>query len=200
MNARTLGTIGIVGGLVGMAEGLRQVMLGTQLAPGLRDLDTITSAAYVIAAVGGICALMGFLALRGTGTKPIFRLLTYLPAVSYIAAVIMGLATAVGVLTSDAESPIAMLVVFLADLFHPAAWVVVAILTIAAREWHGWRRFVPAAIVAAFPLGIVISTATGLVGMFLLFHYAGTVLLGYAVRSAAPVAQPVETLAQAAYR
>jgi hypothetical protein len=71
----------------------------------------------------------------------------------------------------------------------------VAIVTIAAKSWRGWRRFVPLALFLAFPLGIVVSVSTGLVGTFGIINYAALALLGYAVQSSASVVQLREVAA-----
>ncbi len=195
MNTRLLGTLCVIGSLIGLADSVRSVMNGEPLAQGLRFPDTITSISNVLGAIGALCGLLGFIALRGTGTKPIFRLLTYLPGVSYVASIILGLAVLTGLLPLDANNPVIIILASLGDLLSPAAWLVIAILTIAAKSWHGWRRFVPLAIVLAFPLGIVVSVSMGLVGVFGIINYAAAALLGYAVQTYAPVPQLREAVA-----
>jgi hypothetical protein len=186
MNSRLLGTLCIAGSLIAMADGIRLVMLGRQLPPGLQQLDSATAVATVIGALAGLCGLFGLMALRATGTNPIFRLLGYLPALSYIAAVVAGLGLLTGLLTSDADNPVAIVISVLSDLLGPAAWLVVAILTIAAKQLTGWRRFVPFAPFLAFPLGIAATEITGLAGAFRIVFYAAPVLLGYAVQRTQP--------------
>ena len=194
MNTRLLGTWCIIGSAIGVADGVRLVMLGEQLTPGIRTLDAITATTTVVAAIGGLCGLLGFIALRATGNNPIFRVLTYLPGVSYLATLLAGLGLLTGLLTSDADNPVVVLLALLAEPVGPAAWLVVAILTIAAKSWQGWRRLVPLALFLAFPLGIIASLTTGLVGTFAIINYAATVLLGSAVQSsesAAPLREVV---------
>lgn len=186
MNARLFGALCIVGSVIGMLDSMRLVMLGRPLTEGLQALDTMTLIATVVAALGGLCGLLGFIALRATGDNPIFRILTYLPAVSYLAAIVAGLGLLTGLLTNDSNNPITVLVATLSDIFNPVAWLVVAILTIAAKSWRDWRKFVPFAVVLAFPLGVVVSIGAGLFGTFGVVNYAAVALLGYAVRSSAP--------------
>jgi hypothetical protein len=195
MNTRLLGTLCIAGSLIAMADGVRRVMLGKPLTPGIQVLDNITAAALVVAAVAGLCGLLALIALRATGNNPIFRLLTYLPAVSYLATIAAGLGLLTGVLTSDSENPVVLLIWLLGDIFGPAAWLLVAILTVAAKTWRGWRRFVPFAFVLVFPLGIVLTEITGLHGTFDIVHFAAPVLLGFAVQSREPAPQLREALA-----
>jgi len=100
-----------------------------------------------------------------------------------------------GALTSDANDPVMVLLGLLVEPVGPAAWLVVAILTIAAKTWRGWRRLVPLALVLAFPLGIVASLSTGLVGTFAMINYAATILLGYAVQGSESTALLREAVA-----
>jgi hypothetical protein len=184
-NTRLLGTLCIVGALVGMADGLRKVILGTPLTPGLQTLDTFSMAAIALTAAGGVCGVLGLVALRATGSRPLFRFLTYLPAVSYTAGVVSGLGMLSGVLTNDAQSGATLVLVFAYEILGPAAWLVVGILTIAAKEWSGWRRLVPLAQILAFPLAIAAATLTGFVGTFALVQFTALATLGYVVRSTA---------------
>jgi hypothetical protein len=55
-----------------------------------QPLDSATEVATIVGALAGLCGLLGLLALHATGNNPIFRLLSYLPAISYVAAVIGG--------------------------------------------------------------------------------------------------------------
>ena len=194
-NARSLGTLCIIGSLIGIADGVRLVILGRQLTPGIQTLDTMTAMTTVVAAIGGLCGLLGLIALRATGNHPIYRFLTYLPAISYLAAIIAGLGLLTGLLTSDSNNPVIVLLGLLVEPVGPAAWLVVAILTIAAKTWRGWRRLAPLALVLAFPVGIVASLSTGLVGTFAIINYAAAVLLGYAVQSSESAAQLREVAA-----
>ena len=194
-NPRLLGTLCIVGSVIALADGIRLVMLGRQLGPGLQQLDSATAAATIIGALAGLCGLLGLMALRATGNNPIFRLLGYLPAISYVAAIVGGLGLLTGFLTSDSNNPVAVIVSVLDDLLGPAAWLVVAILTVAARQLPGWRRLVPFALVLAFPLGIAATEMTGLAGTFRIVFYAAPVLLGYALQHSQPAPQLRNALA-----
>ena len=102
-------------------DGIRLVALGRQLSPGLQQLDTATQVATLLAALGGLCGVFGLMALRATGSNPVFRLLGYLPVVSFAATLIAGLAMLSGILTSDAESPVTVVLVVAGDLLGPAA-------------------------------------------------------------------------------
>jgi hypothetical protein len=193
-NARWLGTFCIIGSAIGVADSVRRVVLGQPLTVGIQSLDAATAMVLGIAAIGGLCGLLGLIALRVTGNHSIFRLLTYLPGISYVAALLASLGLLTGALTSDANNPTMVLLGVLVEPVGPAAWLVVAILTIAAKRWRGWRRMVPLMIVLAFPAGIIASLSTGLVGTFGLINYAAALLLGYAVQSseaAAPLREAV---------
>ena len=95
--------------------------MGRQLSPGLQQLDTATQLATLLAALGGLCGVFGFMALGATGSNPVFRLLGYLPAISFAAIVVGGLAMLSGILESDAESPVTVVLVVVGDLLGPAA-------------------------------------------------------------------------------
>jgi hypothetical protein len=185
----------IAGSLVGLADAVRLVLLGRPLTSGLLQLDSATDVATAVGALGGLCGVLGLMALRATGNNPIFRLLGYLPGVAYVAALIGSLGLLVGVLTSSDNDPVSVLIWVVADLLGPAAWLAVAILTVAAKRVQGWRRFVPFAIVLAFALGIAVSSITGLAGTFRIVEYAALMLLGYAVQSAASAPRLREALA-----
>jgi hypothetical protein len=195
MNARLLGTLCIIGSIIGVANSLRLVMLGQPLTDGIQTLDTLTAMTMVVGAIAGLCGLLGFIALRATGNNPIFRLLTYLPGISYLAAIVGGLGLLTGLLTSSSDSPITVVISGLSDILNPVAWLVVAILTFAAKSWQGWRKFVPLALFLTFPLGIAVSISTGLFGTYDVIYYAATALLGYAVQSSAPAMQLREVTA-----
>jgi hypothetical protein len=195
MNTRLLGTLCIAGSVVGLADAVRLVMLGRPLASGLQQLDSATDVATAVGALGGLCGLLGLMALRATGNNPIFRLLGYLPAISYLAAVVGSMGLLFGVLTNDSDNPVTVLIWLVSDLLGPAAWLALAILTVAARRLQGWRRLVPFAIVLAFPVGIVVTEITGLAGTFRIVAYAVLVLLGYAVQRAEPAPRLREALA-----
>jgi hypothetical protein len=195
-NTRLLGTLCIVGSLIALADGVRLVMIGRQMpSAGLQQLDGATDVATIIGALAGLCGLLGLLALHATGNNPIFRLLGYLPAISYSAAVIGSLGQLAGVFTGDADNPVVVVISVLDDLLGPAAWLVVAILTLAAKTWTGWRRFAPFALVLAFPVGIALTEITGLAGMFRIAFYAAPILLGYAVQRSQPAVQLREAIA-----
>ena len=183
MNPRLLGTLCLAGGLIALADGIRLVALGRQMpASGLQQLDSATDIATTIGALAGLCGVLGLLALRATGTNPVFRLLTCLPALSYIAAMIGSIGLLLGVLSSDSDNPGVQVLWITSDVVGPVAWLVVGILAVAAKQLSGWRRFVPFVLVLAFPLGIAATELTGLSGTFRIVFYAAIVVLGYAVQ------------------
>jgi hypothetical protein len=181
MSARTLGLLGLGAAAVGLLNGIRLVVVGQPLTPGILTLDAITEVTTAVGAAGGLSALLGFMALGGTGHKPIFRLLGYLPGISYTAILIAATGMVLNVIDINAESLVTIALLTIGDLMYPVAWLVVGILTIAAKEWRGWRRFVPMWMVAAFLLGAVSAELTKLVGAFHLFEYSAMMLLSLAV-------------------
>ena len=183
MNTRLLGRLCIIGSLIAVADGIRLVLTGHQDVPGFRHLDTIQFLTQIVWSVGGLCAVLGLITLKATGTNPVFRFMSYLPAVGYIAMIVGLLLGLAGLPT--ANNPIGLVGQILAQ----GGMLVLAILVLAAKRWSGWRKFAPLLTILTIPLGAVLVAITGLDGWFIIINAAATALLGYAVLSSSPVAQ-----------
>ncbi len=178
-----LGRLCIIGSLIAVADGIRLVLTGHQDVPGFRHLDTIQFLTQLAWAVGALCAVLGLIALKATGTNPIFRFLSYVPVVGYIASIIGLLLGLTGVPT--ANNPIGIV----GQILAMGGMLVLAILVLAAKRWHGWRKFTPLLTILTIPLGAMLVGITGLDGWFIIINAAATALLGYAILSSIPVAQ-----------
>lgn len=184
MNTRLLGALCIVGSLVGVADGIRQVAIGTTHEGTFRNVDTLNYLQMVFWLGGTTCAFLGLIALRATGTNPIFRLLAWLPVAAgmlQVVGAVLGLAG----LSAQQNWPL-----LVGQLLAMAGTLVVAILVLAARVWRGWRAFTPLLTIITIPLGAAASAvAGGLDGWWIIINAAASVVLGYAVMSSVPVAE-----------
>ena len=183
MNTRLLGRLSIIASTVMLANGVRLVVTGHQDIPGFLDLDTISIVVQLVSAIGGLCSMIALIALKATGKNPIFRLLSYLPAVGYAALIVGFLIGLAGVPIT--ENPIGIF----GQLLTQSGRLVLAILVIAAKSWTGWRRFAPLVTVLTIPLGAALTGLTGLDGMFIIINAMAMILLGYVVQSSEPVTQ-----------
>jgi hypothetical protein len=193
MNARLLGMLCIIGSLVGIAEGVRMVLIGTTHEGTFRDPDTLNYLAQMIWLSGSLCAMLGLIALRATGANPIFRLLSYLPVAGYAVGVIGAALGLAGVPVRENPS------LTVGQFLSMAGLLVVAILVLAARVWRGWRAFTPLLNIITIPLGAVAYSLTGnLDGAWWIVNAAASALLGYAVMSYAMAPQVRNDFALAA--
>ena len=184
MNTRLLGALCIVGSLVGVADGVRQVLIGATHEGAFRDPDALNYLLSMVIWLGGtLCGMLGLIALRATGANPIFRVLSWLPVVGLAAEVVGGLLGLAG-LPVPRNWPL-----LVGQLTAMAGMLVVAILVLAARVWRGWRAFTPLLTVLAIPLGAVLAGISGgLDGWWIIVNAAASALLGYAVMSGVPAA------------
>ena len=67
-----------------------------------------------------------------------------------------------------------------------AGMLLVGILTIAARRWRGWRRFVPLLTIVLVPISFALGQAIDDLSWAAAIIYLAWILLGYAVATAAP--------------
>jgi len=189
MDTRLLGRLCIIASLIAAIDGVRLVLTGHRDIPGFRDLDTIQFLTQIIWAAGVLCALIALIRLRVTGGNPIFRFLSYLPVVGYV-ALIIGLILGLAGLPM-ANNPIGIV----RQLLAMGGMLVVAILILAVRTWKGWRKFTPLLTILTIPLGAMIVGVTGLDGWFIVINAVATALLGYAVASTEPVATLRQSMA-----
>ena len=179
MNTRWLGIIFIVGTVAVILDGMRTWAAGLEPQTG-----SISELAYLIWGISGIGAIMGLNRLNAFGSGSVARALGFLPLFGFVAmALLSGLALVGFINEADSLYGVLAAIAWLALL---AGFVLVGILTIAARTWTGWRRFAPL-LTVIIPLVVIgIGEAPGIPDLFLGLSYAGFLLLGYAIATAEP--------------
>lgn len=187
MNTRFLGTICSIGALAVLIDGFRPTTIGSSAAP---FGDTFTALAYALYGIGGICGIAGLIKLNALGTTATARAMGFLPMIGFAAFVLGDGLRAAGLLTPDA--PLYGTVAGIAWLTMLAGMLVVGILTVAAKAWYGWRRFVPLVTVVMLPIGFGIGALTSMSALGGALFFAGWVLLGVVVATA----EPASTLRQ----
>jgi hypothetical protein len=176
MNTRLLGALCIIGSLVGVADGVRRVLIGATHEGYYLTLDRLMYLGETIWLAGILCGLLGLIALKVTGTNPIFRLLSWLPVVGIAFEIAGGLLGLTGVPVPE-NYPL-----IFGQFLYMAGILVVAILVYAAKVWRGWRAFVVLLNVLSIALGAgVAALLGGLDGGWIITNAAASALLGYAV-------------------
>ena len=178
MNTRFLGIVCILGSIIWVVDNIRWVVLG------LTEFDMVSTSVNMIWAIGAICAIVAMIRLNVVGENPIARALACVPIIGFVALILGDLMLLSGFVTADANPLIGI-----GWLFQPAGMVIVGILTIAAKTWQGWRRFVPLFCTISIPVGFALSAMAGGNAALAVPLVAVTwVLLGCAVVTAEPVA------------
>ncbi len=128
--------------------------------------------------LGAMAGLIGLIQSNGVGSNPVVRAVAFLPVIGIGLGLVAVLTEAAGV------SPTDNILLHISRLIMIFGMVLVGILTIAAKAWPGWRRFVPLVII----LVMVLPFATGIVDVD---HVLGQaiasgvwVLLGFVVATA----------------
>ncbi|MDQ4078354.1 MAG: hypothetical protein M3220_19170 [Chloroflexota bacterium] len=183
MNTRLLGTVFIIATLVVIADGLRSG----------GELDRLSALAYSIWGIGGVCAIVGLIKLNALGSNTVARALGLLPLIGFAAFTVGDGLRLAGFIT--AEDSLFFVLAGLAWISMLAGMLLVGILTIAAKTWRGWRRFVPLlTIVLAFAgmgLGSFVGEDIGAA-----IGYSAFLLLGYVIATAEqPAALPQSAVA-----
>ncbi|MDP9314896.1 MAG: hypothetical protein M3R24_29170 [Chloroflexota bacterium] len=186
MNTRLLGTICILGSFAVLAEGFRPSGMGAAEA---QFGDRFTALSYAIFGIGGICGIAGLIQLNALGPKTTARAMGFLPMIGFAAFILGDGLRAAGLLTADTPIIIFAAIGWIAML---AGMLVVGILTIAAKAWRGWRRFVPLLTIVMLPVGFGIGALSGNQTIGGVLFFASWVLLGVVVATA----EPTSTLRQ----
>jgi len=183
MNTRLLGVLCIVGSAVGALDGVRTIVLGGSVSD---PFDTISLVAGIVWAIGTIAGLLGLIRLNVIGSNALVRALGFIPIIGFGLQILANILQIVGVLTT-ANNPLAGI----ASILQIIGMLIVGILTIAARTWRDWRRFLPLLTVVIIPIYYGVTGAIGnpiLTGLLGLNTYVIIGLLGYAIATAEPVA------------
>lgn len=175
MSTRLLGTLCIIGSIIVLLDALRQS------ASGADPLDTIGLIASILWAVGGIAALVGMIQLNAVGPNMVVRALAFVPIIGFVLLILANIMQLAGMVTTDNNTLAG--IVWLAQM---GGMVLVGILTIAAKTWPGWRRFVPLLTVVLAPIGFGLGSATGNLALGTTIIYPVWMLLGYVVATAEP--------------
>jgi hypothetical protein len=175
MKTRWLGIALLVGSLVVMLNQFRE----TAASGGNPASDILGSAAYVVWGIGGVCGILGLMQLSALGSNAVARALGFLPLLGFAGFVVADGLKALGLL--DSSNALYMTVISVAWLAVLAGMLIVGILTIAAKTWKGWRRFLPLLTVVMLPISFAISAAMDSPYLGAILGYLPWILLGYVI-------------------
>jgi len=177
MKTRWLGTILAISSLIVMLNNFRTAAIGTEPYS-----DTLGNVVYLLWGIGGVCGVIGLIRQNALGTNAIARAVGLLPLLGFVAFILSSGLEVSGFLRLD--DPLIMTLSGVAWAVMLAGMLVVGILTIAARTWNGWRRFIPLVAVVMFPVALGIAQTVGSLYVGAFFGYAPWVLLGYVIATA----------------
>jgi hypothetical protein len=173
MSNRILGIIVVLGAL---AAGLNGFLPDN---PGER-----ASVPLMLWAIGGVFGLVGMQRLNTFGYSPVARALGLVPLMGFVTLVTGdGLALAGVGGFGDAWFNVMAAVGWICIL---AGMLMVGILTIAARVWTGWRRFVPLSTVLIIPLSVGLNALIGSMMASAVLPFLIWITLGYVIATAEP--------------
>ncbi len=169
MNSRLLGILCMLGGTA--------VIIGALVWGVFANTPGII--AGILWCLGSIAGLVGLIQLGALGDSPLSRALGFVPIIGFGLIAVGSVLQLAGIVDDQ-------------SWFFGVGWIVqmagmliVAILTIAARRWRGWRRFVPLLTIVLVPVFFALSRLD--IPAFAAVFYGAYVLLGYAVATAEPV-------------
>lgn len=170
MNTRFLGVLCMLGSVLYVLDALRMLVLD------IPSFDTMNLVAGTLWAIGGICGLLGMIRQEAVGGNIVARVLACVPIVGFGLLIVGNALQLANLVTTETNT-----VAGFGWIFLLAGMVLVAILTIAARQWQGWQRFAPLLTVIAVPLGFGMGAALGNLTLGTALLFALWILLGYAV-------------------
>jgi hypothetical protein len=175
MNNRMLGIIVILGGLAAGLNGFRP-----------DNVDERGSVPLILWAIGGVCGVVGMLRLNAIGFSPLARAFGLVPLVGFVTLIVhIGLKFAGAGLAGATWFDVMAAVGWISIL---AGMLLVGILTIAARVWHGWQRFVPLSTVLIIPLSVGLNALLGSMTGSAVLPFLIWVVIGYVIVLAEPPA------------
>lgn len=133
MNPRYLGILCIAGSLIGAVAKL------VGLASGVPESSNVIAGLLLF--IGALAGLVGMIQANAVGSNPVVRAVAFLPVIALVAHLVENIAR-----WFDPTVAYSNIIYF--GLF--AGMILVSILTIAARTWPGWRRFVPLFVLVMF--------------------------------------------------
>jgi hypothetical protein len=174
MNTRFLGTIFLTSSTIVLLNGLRAIAQGIE-----PYADTWGSVAYFLWGIGGVCGILGLIRLNALGNNPLARAIGFLPLLGFAAFILgEGLRLAGFINLNDVLYNTLIGFAWIAVL---AGMLVVGILTIAAKRWSGWPRFVPLLTAVMFPISLAIGQAIQNMYISSILGWLPWILLGYLI-------------------
>lgn len=183
MTTRLLGILCIAGSLIAVIGAL---LFHLRYDSAATEMGVVVGS---LMSLGIIAGLIGLIQLNAVGSNPVVRAVAFLPIIGLVLTTVGAVAKASGVSRSDSILSILGFVGFFGFL---AGLVLVSILTIGAKTWPGWRRFVPLFITVMFFIGLGFR-----VDNIYLSHavsVAPMALLGYVVATAERAPSPAESV------
>jgi hypothetical protein len=189
MNTRFLGTIFVIGTLVVMVGSVLNSVSGvSNSAP-----STFDSLAYFIWSLSGICGIAGLIRLNALGPNAVARAFGFLPMIAFAFGVVAEGLRLIGLLSPQSSIYSALISIFWVGIL--AGMLIVGILTIAAKNWRGWRRFVPLMTIGIAPVALLIGQAVKNISIGGAVSFIGFLLLGLVVATFEPVVSRQEMAA-----
>ena len=179
MNTRFLGIAFLVGSLIVMLNGFRTIPLGIKPYE-----DTLGAASYFLWGIGGVCGMLGLMRLNVLGSNTIARAAGFLPLFGFAAFVVGEGLRIVGFINT--ESALYNTLAGIAWIAVLGGMLVVGILTIAAKTWRGWQRFVPLMVSVMLPVAIGIGSAIDNDYIGILLGWIPWLILGFLIATAEP--------------
>jgi hypothetical protein len=177
MNTRFLGIICIVGSVIAVLDAFRLSAVG-------KNYDDLTPITLSLWYIGGIAALVSMIQLNAVGSNTVVRALTFLPIIGFVVLILGSVLQLAGAITAQNNLfSIGWLVLY-------SGMLLVGILTIAAKVWRGWRRFVPLLTVVAMPISFSIGYGLGSLSLGVSFIYAVWAFFGYVITTSEPTPAP----------
>ena len=182
MKPRVLGAILFFGSLVATLNSFRG-----------DDLDMLGSAALVLWSIGGVCGIIGLIRLNVLGPNAVARAFGFLPILGFLVLILGEGLSWTGF--SELGDPLNNSLAAIGWVAVLAGMLVVGILTIAAKTWSGWRRFVPLLTVVIVPIAFGIGQAVGSQNLTGVPAFAVWMLLGYVIATVEPASALQQSLA-----
>ena len=181
MNTRLLGVMMIVGSTLAALNNFRSD--GT--------FDQISSIALIIWCISVICGLIAMLRLNALGQNPVARAAVFLPILGFATIIVSDTLRLAGIVPLG--TPVNNALAAIGWIGILAGMLVVAILTIAAKTWTGWRRFAPLLTIVFIPLALGVGSLIGDMKLSGAVAYLAFILLGVVIATAEPAheLQPV---------
>jgi hypothetical protein len=132
-------------------------------------------------AVGGIAALVSIIQLNAVGPNTVVRALAFVPIIGFVLLILPNIIQLAGMVTTENNT-----LAGIGWLAQMAGMVLVGILTIAAKTWSGWQRFIPLLTVVMAPVSFGIGSAIGDLTLGAALVWLFWILLGYIVATAEP--------------